>query len=268
MRTPAAGAHAALAWSCATVALAGALHGCGLGGERIVVAHFGDSTCSTDYLWHWQRVDAVLNAKLRAHYPEQHIASYNLCRSGEFIREFLESGRYDRDVRQRLARIDVALVRYGQNDLKYYSTDEFRRYLEELCDRIAADYPGVHLVLETNTYVDPAHGGIQTRNAKYDRYWDVLRAVAAARGYPLVDVFARRRAEVARGNWDQNRRSSKLAMQYFGRNVLDDSKDAEMVGVPGWFRDGHPNPNGVRIIADEEFRTLVATWPDRLPRAD
>ena len=126
----------------------------------------------------------------------------------------------------------------------------------------------MHLVLETNTYLDPDHGGGDERNARYDRYWSVVRAVATDRGYPLVDVFRRRREEVRRGNWDQNRRRRKLARQRFGRDVLDGSKDAEMAGVAGWFRDAHPNPNGVRIIADEEFRTLVTTWPDRLPRAD
>jgi len=30
-----------------------------------------------------------------------------------------------------------------------------------------------------------------------------------------------------------------------------------MKDVPGWFVDNHPNANGVEIIADEEFKTLM-----------
>jgi hypothetical protein len=40
-----------------------------------------------------------------------------------------------------------------------------------------------------------------------------------------------------------------------------------MAGVAGWFGDVHPNARGVALVADEEFRTLLAAWPDRLPRA-
>jgi lysophospholipase L1-like esterase len=233
-----------------------------------VVLHFGDSTCITDYLPRSARVDVVLNARLAAHYREQTIVSHNVARSGEFIREFLDSGRYERAVRRRIARIDVALVRYGQNDMKFYAPEEFLAHLGELCDRLEEDYPGVHLVLETNTYVDPARGGSERTDARYRRYWAVIRRVARARGYPLVDVYARRRREAAAGNWDQNRRSRRLALERFGRIVVDDGEDATMAGVRGWFGDAHPNARGVSIIADEEWRTLVARWPTRLPRAD
>lgn len=234
--------------------------------EEIVVVHFGDSTCATDYLPAAERVDALLAAQLAARYPRQRIASRNVCRAHDFVRQFLDGGRYAR-VRVQVPHIDVALIRYGQNDLARVPAAEFRAGLEELCDRLAADYPGVHLVLETNTYVDPAHGGSERRNARYDQYWDVVRTVAHARGYPLVDVFARRRQEVAAGNWDLSERSPRLARQRFGRYVHDDGEDATMAGVPGWLGDVHPNARGVALVADEELRTLVATWPDRLPRA-
>lgn len=259
----------------AVASLAGALaSGCALArwlpvrsAEEIVVAHLGDSTCSTDYLPGEQRVDAVLHRRLAAHYRRQRITSLNLARPRETIRRLLDGGRYAR-VRAGLPRIDVALVRYGQNDLARYDPPEFRAHLEELCDRLRADYPGLHLVLETNTFVDPAHGGSDRRNARYDRYWEVVRAVARARGYPLVDVFARRRREVAAGRWDLSERSPRLALARFGRYVHDDGKDAEMAGVPGWLGDNHPNARGVVVVADEEYRTLAAIWPDHLPRAD
>ena len=255
-----------------TLALAGCLAGrdgaSGRQGDTVVVAHFGDSTCITDYLPHERRVDALLNARLVARYPRQRIVSHNVARSGEYIRQFLDGGRYERDVRQRIPHIDVALVRYGQNDLKLFSPEEFKVQVAELCDRLRRDYPGVHLVLETNTYVDPAHGGSEKMDLQYNRYWDVYRQLARERGYPLVDVFARRRRETEAGNWDQNRRNPKLASERFGHMILDGEKDAEMAGVRGWFSDTHPNARAVELIADEEFRVLTATWPEALPQAD
>jgi hypothetical protein len=31
--------------------------------------------------------------------------------------------------------------------------------------------------------------------------------------------------------------------------------------------DNHPNANSVKIIADEEFKTITGLWPERLPTA-
>jgi lysophospholipase L1-like esterase len=233
--------------------------------EEIVVGHFGDSTCKTDYLPAVERVDAVLHERLVAHY-RQRITSLNLARARETTRQLLDGGRYAR-VRAVVPRLDVAFVRYGQNDLVRGTPEAFRADLEQLCDRLQADYPGIHLVLETNTFVDPAHGGSERGNARYDRFWEVTRTVARARGYPLVDVFARRRREVEAGNWDFSERSPRLALTHFGYYVHDDSRDAEMAGVPGWLGDPHPNARGVALTADEEFRTVAAVWPERLPRA-
>jgi len=53
----------------------------------------------------------------------------------------------------------------------------------------------------------------------------------------------------------------------FGRRILDGEKDDEIENVPGWFDDNHPNANGVRIIADEEFKIITGLWPERLPTA-
>jgi hypothetical protein len=54
-------------------------------------------------------------------------------------------------------------------------------------------------------------------------------------------------------------------MEKFGRRILDGSKDNEMKDVPGWFCDNHPNATGVKIIADEEFKTITGLWPKALP---
>ena len=73
--------------------------------------------------------------------------------------------------------------------------------------------------------------------------------------------------ETKAGNWDQRIRNQKLSQDKFGRRILDGSKDEEMEDVPGWFVDNHPNANGVKIIADEEFKTITRLWPKRLPTA-
>ena len=49
--------------------------------------------------------------------------------------------------------------------------------------------------------------------------------------------------------------------------TLDGEKDNEIKDVPGWFYDNHPNANGVRIIADEEFKVITGLWPEHLPTA-
>ena len=260
------------------------LAGCGSAGstatdrDAVVVAHFGDSTTITDYLPPEQRIDRVLNAKLIARYPAQRIVSHNLGRNGDTIHDFLaprrwlrgwltRPSRYETDVLGSIPRIDVALVRYGQNDMKWVTPRGFRADLERLCDRLRHDYPGVHLVMETNTYMDPAHGGRARDNANNDVYWQVVRDLAQERGWPLVDVFERRRLEVEAGNWDFYIRSWKLSKQRFGRLIVDGAKDEELAGVPKWFGNRHPNPHAVEVTADEELRVLSTTWPDRLPRA-
>lgn len=235
------------------------------GSPDVIVAHLGDSTCATNYLAPEMRVHSVLNRRLAARYREQRIVSRNLCRSGEFIRELLEE-RYA-SVRASEPHIDVALIRYGHNDLALFSPDQFRIYLERLCNRLRTDYPGIHLVLETNTYLDPEHGGSDQANELFNRYWDMSRRVARGRGLPLVDIFERRRDEVQAGNWDLSIRNRRLALERFGQLILDDSKDREMARVEGWFNDVHPNANGVEIAADEEFRTLTTRWPSQLPLA-
>ena len=77
----------------------------------------------------------------------------------------------------------------------------------------------------------------------------------------------RKKKETQAGNWDQRIRNQQLSMANFGRRILDGSKDDEMKDVPGWFCDNHPNANGVRIIADEEFKVITRLWPERLPTA-
>lgn len=241
-------------------------------GDNIVIVHFGDSTCITSYLPKEQRIDALLNAKLKTHYKSQSIVNHNVGLDGDYIRQFLDGGRYKKHVQDKIPHINIALIRYGQNDMKKNknpdaSPELFRKHLEELCDKLLTDYPGVQIVLETNTFVDPAHGGSEWMNKEYNKFWEVHRQLAKDRKYPLVENFNRRVAEVAAGRWDLSIRNQALSREKFKQVIVDDSKDKEMEGVKDWFADGHPNPNAVIITAEEEFKTLTATWPEKLPVA-
>ena len=228
---------------------------------EVVIVHFGDSTCITSYLPAEQRVEAVLNDRLSKFYRNRRIISHNVAAGGDYIRQFLDSGRYRKVVKERIPHIDIALIRYGHNDQKHCEPVEFKRHLEEFCDLLATDYLGVQIVLETNTWVDPEHHAVDPEtsvklNERMNSVWAVVRQVAKQRKLPLVEIYERKKKETEAGNWDQRIRNQQLSKEKFGRPILDGSKDEEMKDVPGWFYDNHPNANGVKIIADEEFRAI------------
>ena len=83
---------------------------------EVVIVHFGDSTCITSYLPAEQRVEAVLNDRLSKSYRNRRIISHNVAAGGDYIRQFLDSGRYKKAVKDRIPHIDIALIRYGHND--------------------------------------------------------------------------------------------------------------------------------------------------------
>jgi lysophospholipase L1-like esterase len=242
------------------------------GEAEVVIVHFGDSTCITSYLSNELRVEAVLNNRLSALYKHQKIVSHNVASGGDFIRRFLDSGRYEKVVKDKIPHIDIALIRYGHNDQKHCEPVEFKQHLEEFCDLLAEDYAGLQIILETNTWVDPEHHATDPKvsvalNERMNSVWAVVRRVAKEREYPLVEIYDRKKKETEAGSWDQRIRNQQLSIEKFGRRILDGSKDGEMENVPGWFYDNHPNANGVKIIADEEFRTITGQWPQRLPTA-
>jgi hypothetical protein len=241
-----------------------------IGEAEVVIVHFGDSTCITSYLPSEQRVETVLKDRLSTFYKHQKIVSHNVAAGGDYIRQFLDSGRYEKVTKDRIPHIDIALIRYGHNDQKHCEPVEFKRHLEEFCDLLAKDYVGLQIILETNTWVDPQHHAVDPEtsvklNERMNSVWAVVRKVARERKYPLVEVYERKKKETEAGNWDQRIRNQQLSMEKFGRPILDGSKDDEMKDVPGWFYDNHPNTSGVKIISDEEFKTITGLWPERLP---
>ena len=237
---------------------------------EVVIVHFGDSTCITSYLPETQRVEAVLNDRLSAFYKHQKIVSHNVAAGGDYIRQFLDSGRYKKSVKDKIPHVDIALIRYGHNDQKHCEPSDFKRHLEEFCDLLRTDYPGIQIILETNTWVDPEHHAVAPEtsvklNERMDSVWAVVRQLAGERKYPLVEIYERKKRETEAGNWDQRIRNQKLSQEKFAKPILDGSKDEDMKDVPGWFLDNHPNANGVKVIADEEFKTITGLWPKALP---
>jgi hypothetical protein len=148
--------------------------------QEIVIVHFGDSTCITSYLPKEQRVESVLKDRLSAFYEDERIVSHNVAAGGDYIRQFLDSGRYRKVVKDRIPHIDIALIRYGHNDQKHCEPVEFKRHLEGFCDLLAKDYPGVQIILETNTWVDPKHHAADPEtsvklNERMNSVWTVVR---------------------------------------------------------------------------------------------
>jgi hypothetical protein len=231
--------------------------------DNVIIAHFGDSTCMTNYLPAEHMVDAILNVRLKATYKTSQITNVNVAEGGDSIRRFLDNRRYEKDVKNKLPRIDIAFIRYGMNDMDRRTLPEYRKDLEELCDRVAADFPAVNIILESNMYVPWL---TDSHNKRFNEVWDVARQVAKDRNYSFVEAFERMKREAEAGNKDLCIRSQAISREKFGRRIVDNVVDKEMAGVDGWFKDAHPNYNANQMIADEELKLLVKLWPEKLPK--
>lgn len=229
-------------------------------GQAVHVVLLGDSTVATDYLPPGHRLDTRLAAGLNALYPLQPTRVTNVAQNGEDIAGLLESGRY-RQLGAVLSRADIVVVRYGQNDAKHVSPDEFRAQLRRLVGRLQADVPGVHVILETGLYFDPEHM-VTDRNLALLPYWRQTRELAAALELPLSDVYYAMAGETRRGNWDLRVRSDAR-----GRAVMTTHRDHRHPARSAWFSNGHPNLAGNRVAAAEQLRVLCDAYPWVLPRA-
>ncbi|HHN46010.1 MAG TPA: hypothetical protein ENN09_01090 [Planctomycetes bacterium] len=190
--------------------------------DETVIVHLGDSITITSYLSFQQRVEALLQAKLAGAFPAKKIRNVNLGVDGEFLGEMLDSGRYDKVIRENYKKIDVAVIRYGANDRRMYSVDRFKELLGALCDNLVGDYPGIIIVIGTGPYI---HGSENANRHQYGPYWQAASEFAAARNYPLVEIYKRFEAEA----------SEKTAVKK---------------------GDAHPSAYGVSVMADAEFEVL------------
>jgi lysophospholipase L1-like esterase len=196
--------------------------------DEAIILYLGDSLTITSYLPFEQRVDAVVQGMLAKESPAaaRKMRPINFAADGEYVKELVGTGRFRTCIKENFERIDVAIVRYGSNDMKQGPPEEFRRQLGDLCDELAKGYPGVTILLATGTCIS----GAADINAKYAPYWQVSRDLAAQRKLGLIDVAARFEKEAS----DKLTKSSG---------------------------DMHPTAEGVRVTAEEVFKALKALPP-------
>lgn len=225
--------------------------------SRIVL--LGDSTYITSYLPGNVSHTAQLQEALDRRYGAGRAEVVNWADNGEYIARFLLTGKYDR-LRAKAGGVDVFLMRYGVNDAKRLTPEEFGEHVKRFIEILQKDYPDAKFVLEDGIYVDsPAHYQGE-RNRKEAPYWEQTRRIAGERGFPLSAFFERSKAETLAGNWDL-----RIRRQIDGVVVMDASKDGEHAGDAFWFTDIHPNAEGVRVAVAAEMAVIEEQFPEKLP---
>lgn len=217
----------------------------------------GDSTVITSYLADEARPQSLLkNSLLNVDTPGEVI---NAADNGEFIARYLLSGAYEH-MRASTPGADIIVIRFGANDEKRVSPEEFSEQLKILISLLQEDFPGSCIILETGVYMDPKHYSFD-RNKTLLPYWEKTREIAEAHHLPCSDVYAAMERATLAGNWD-------LRIRKTGKNesrVIDASLDDTKATNLAWFSDIHPNTEGVRVSAEELTSCIARTFPDKLP---
>jgi len=221
---------------------------------------FGGSSVATTYLPEETKHHVVLEKELSAAYPGQEIKVSNLADNGEFIARYLLNGKYEIH-RADLTGLDVAIIRFGTNDIKRMKRPEYRKQLDKFVALLQEDFPGVQIIMETGMYLDYPKHYSSDRNASLNPVWQASRDLAQEKGFPLVDFYEAAKEETAAGNWDLRVRARAAD----GPFVLDASRDAGKENNPKWFTDIHPNPEGVRVAVREEVKAIREKFSTALP---
>lgn len=230
-----------------------------LASTPIQILMLGDCTLATSYLPAHLKNETVLRHTLSQAYPHEPINVTNEGLDGESVAGFLR--RYRRTF-ARLPRPDYVFIRFGVQDRRKYGVEGFRERLTEICDRLRHDFPAARIVLETGIYVDyPLHYEFD-RNAVLQPLYDVIREVGQRHKLPVVDIYQRMKRETEQGNWD---------LRVRGYGVVDEEIPVLGAGLDPlhghdvrWFTNIHPNPAGIRVIADEEARVVKQHCPHSL----
>lgn len=215
-------------------------------------------------------LEQVMEKLLAAEKDLPPVKVINEGRDGEYIRQLLTSGRYDKVVAP-LKDLDFVLVRYGPNDhhrLKDFAHD-FPHDYRELIQRLRKGFPHAQIVLTTMLPLMGPKGDAEVN--------DIVRHVAADEKLPVCDIHTRYAAELKSGpNMLRYRRvpvkqiPERLMPLVEGCLVgdtvvvLDNRLDAHFRDVPGWFRDPHPNLAGYHVIGDESAKFIAPLIRQRL----
>ena len=159
-----------------------------------------------------------------------------LAEGGEYLQRLVDSGRLDREL-QALPRCDIAMIRYGLNDVSQkMDPEKFRTQLHAACDIVLSRFPQAQLVLSTT---------IPPTAQAYDQQ---TQAVAEARKLPLIrlDQHIRQRSSTGEGDWHHQ------AGSRIGRHRTVNPPD----NPDGLAGDIHPNAFGAQMIASHYFEHL------------
>ncbi len=234
---------------------------------KIRVFLLGDSTVIGSVCRHVapkaDHLEDVIRKLLAAEKDLPPVEVINQGRDGEYIQGLLQ-GRYAREI-AKLPAVDFVLIRYGIND-SYRRKDFGRNWVtdyRELIKRLQTDHPKCRIILET---IIPYMGTERDKMVN-----DLVREVAKTAKLDLLDTHAWFAAELKHGpNMLSYRRVSlekvpvkfhsllpKQALTSRQLVVMDNTLDAHLRDVPGWFADRHPNLAGYHVIGSEAARFLA-----------
>jgi lysophospholipase L1-like esterase len=189
--------------------------------DEKIVLHLGDSITISRYLPFEHRIDALLRDGLKKNKPDAKVRHINYAADGETVKDLLASKRYQKLVKDNLARVDVVIIRYGANDSRAGKPEDFKTQLNALCDQLKADYPDVKILLGTGPHVSTSPGV----DKQYGAYWQTGRDVAKERNLPLIDIF----------------------------EAFQKAKSDKLTRGP---QDMHPSAEGVSLMAETTYKVL------------
>lgn len=212
-------------------------------------------------------LEKVTKAELVAEPDMPDLEVLNLGVGGDYIRQFLASGRYDTTV-ARQPRVRFILLRFGLNDyfrLPAFTIDFLADY-ERLIERLRADHPQATLVMMT---VIPYHSPSVTASIN-----STIQRIARAQGLPLLDTHAPYEAALRDDPHRLSYRSIPMNavpvddLPAIARHVyrigsadqvvvVDDEFDQRFGHLPSWHSDRHPNFEGYRLIGKVSGHFLV-----------
>ena len=230
--------------------------------QACCIALVGDCTVSCLRWPPANRPEGHLAVRLRRAFPGQPFLIRNLSDEGGSAGSYLSDGKLN-ELFGALPRLDIAFVRFGITDRKEDGISGCIRNLRELCRRIVDHYRQATVVIETGMWVDYPDHYMYDRNSKLAPLYEAMRSMAESEGYPVVDIFARTRAETERGNWDLRVRG----LPDPEHSIIDDSFDKFFGDDPAFFTNVHPNSRCMGLIADWEVEKVKELFGAALPGA-
>lgn len=221
---------------------------------------FGDCTVAGTLWPPANRPDNHLRVRLRRAFAGQPFRVCNAAKDGDTAGGFVSSGRFH-GVLAGMARLDIAIIRYGINDRKYHGVDGCIQNLADMCRLLRDRYPEISVIVETGIWVDYPRHYLWDRNVRLAPLYEAMKDFAQSQGIPVLDVFSLMREETECGRWDLRVRG--LPSAEF--TVLDASLDEFYGDDPAYYSNIHPNSTAMALIAEWQVALLRRLFGERLP---